>query len=328
MKVKVGEVKEYLSSDWTAVQEGIRTYLGTDISLLNTANETMLSGGGKQLRPMLALLMARACGGGVCNAASVKYAVASELMHNATLLHDDVADEADYRRGKPTIRKMMGPGVSVLLGDFWLVRALNAILDGGLQKDRVLEMFATTLSDLAEGEMLQLQKASSMDTDMDDYLAIIYRKTASLFVSSAMTAAISVDAPKEYETAAAAYGENLGYAFQMRDDIFDYMPGAEVGKPVGVDIMEHKITLPLLGALRNMGREKADALRGRLTGEVSGELRDEVMETVRREGGIEYAQSVLEQYVERAVQALEVLPDSKEKEILCKLARYTAIRNI
>lgn len=327
MQVTVSEVKEYLSADWTSVQDSIRTYLGTDISLLNTANESVLSGGGKQLRPMLALLMARACGG-ACNAASVKYAAASELMHNATLLHDDVADESDYRRGKPTIRKMMGPGVSVLLGDFWLVRALNAILDGGLQKDRVLEMFATTLSDLAEGEMLQLQKASTMDTVFEDYLAIIYRKTASLFVSSTRTAAISVDAPAEYEKAAAEYGENLGYAFQMRDDIFDYMPDAQVGKPVGVDIVEHKITLPLLGALENMGPARADALRARLAGDVSPELRDEVIQIVRREGGIEYAQGVLEQYVERAVKALEVLPASKEKEILCNLANYTAIRNI
>lgn len=327
MQVTVSQVKEYLSSDWTAVQDGIRTYLGTDISLLNTANESMLSGSGKQLRPMLALLMARACGG-ACNVNSLRYAIASELMHNATLLHDDVADEADYRRGKPTIRKMMGPGVSVLLGDFWLVRALSAILDGGVQQERVLKLFATTLSDLAEGEMLQLQKASAMDTDLEDYLSIIYRKTASLFVSSTLTAAISVGARSEYEQAAAEYGENLGYAFQMRDDIFDYMPGAEVGKPVGVDIAEHKITLPLLGALENMGQEKAEALRARLSGEVNEELRDEVLEIVRREGGIEYAQSVLEQYVERAVGALTVLPPSMEKEILCELARYTAIRNI
>lgn len=327
MQVTVAEVKEYLSADWTSVQESIRTYLGTDISLLNTANESMLAGGGKQLRPLLALLMARACGG-ACNADSVKYAAASELMHNATLLHDDVADESDYRRGKPTIRKMMGPGVSVLLGDFWLVRALNAILDGGAQKERVLELFARTLSDLAEGEMLQLQKASAMDTGFEDYLAIIYRKTASLFVTSTLTAAISVDACPQYEKAAALYGENLGYAFQMRDDIFDYMPGAEVGKPVGVDIVEHKITLPLLGAFENMDRAQGDALRARLSGDVSLELRDEVMGIVRREGGIEYAQSVLEQYVGRAVQALEVLPESKEKEILCNLARYTAIRNI
>lgn len=289
------------------------------------ANESLLSNSGKQLRPLLSILMARACGG-AANANSVKFAVASELMHNATLLHDDVADQSDERRGRPTMRKLMGPNVSVLLGDFWLVRALEAILDASSQKERALALFAHTLADLAEGEMLQLQKASSMDTDYDDYLSIIYRKTASLFVTTTLTAAISVGSDTKMEQAAACFGEYLGYAFQMRDDIFDYLPSAQVGKPVGVDIVEHKITLPLLGALKNIPAQESADMRERLK-DVTAESAQWVLEFVRDNGGIQYAQNVLEEYIQKAVDALSPLPDSKEKEILCNLARYTAIRN-
>lgn len=269
--------------------------------------------------------MARACGG-AANENSVKFAVASELMHNATLLHDDVADQSDERRGRPTMRKLMGPNVSVLLGDFWLVRALEAILDASSQKERALALFAHTLADLAEGEMLQLQKASSMDTDYDDYLSIIYRKTASLFVTTTLTAAISVGSDAKMEQAAAHFGEYLGYAFQMRDDIFDYLPSAQVGKPVGVDIVEHKITLPLLGALKNIPAQESADMRERLK-DVTADSAQWVLEFVRDNGGIQYAQNVLEEYIQKAIASLDPLPDSKEKEILCNLARYTAIRN-
>ena len=321
----IEDLKSYLGQDWLAVQDGIRAYLGSDISLLNATNENLLSHSGKQLRPMIALLVARACGG-AANADSIKLAVASELLHNATLLHDDVADEADQRRGEPTLRKLMGPSVSVLVGDFWLVRAVKAILEVSRNQVRTIGLFARTLSDLAEGEMLQLQKADSGDTDFEDYLEIIYRKTASLFTVTTIVSAMSVGASPEMEQASADYGRYLGLAFQMRDDIFDYMPQAHVGKPVGVDILEQKITLPLLCALEKVRPEEQRAIRAGIRN-VTQQTRDGIISFVLEHDGVPAAQKVLEEYVAKAVEALSPLPDTPDKELLAEIAGYIAIRN-
>jgi octaprenyl-diphosphate synthase len=161
---------------------------------------------------VLALLFARVCSGGQTTEATVRYAAAAELLHNVTLLHDDVADESEQRRGAPTIMSLMGPSVSVLIGDYWLVKAMELILGEGQSDGRVIKIFSKTLSDLAEGEMLQLQKAQSGDTDEKDYLRIIYSKTASLFEAACLSAAVSVSAPEEYEVAAREYAVALGKA--------------------------------------------------------------------------------------------------------------------
>ncbi|MBQ2006687.1 MAG: polyprenyl synthetase family protein, partial [Bacteroidales bacterium] len=158
----IARVKEYLGSEWAAVQEHIAGSLESDIELLDQTNRSILSHAGKQMRPMLALLAARACAAD-CRAseATVRYAAAAELLHNATLLHDDVADDSDQRRGVPTIRSLMGPTVSVLLGDYWLVKAMELILGDHESDSQVIRIFSKTLSDLAEGELLQLQKAQT-----------------------------------------------------------------------------------------------------------------------------------------------------------------------
>ena len=288
-------------------------------------NASLLENGGKQLRPIVTLLVARSLGGGTCNGDSVKCAVASELLHNATLLHDDVADESDERRSRPTLRRLMGPSASVLVGDFWLVRAVKAILDIEKDENRLVTLFAKTLADLAEGEMLQLQKASSLDTSYEDYMDIICRKTGSLFITCCTAGAVSVGASDAIRAAAAEYGRCIGCAFQIRDDIFDYMPRTSVGKPVGVDLVEGKITLPLLGALKNMTPAEDAALRASLRG-ITPSRRDEVVALVREKGGLEYAQRVLGEFVAKAVDALSAFPDGKDKEYLARLARYIAIR--
>ena len=217
----IKSVREYLGDDWKAVKEKIETSLMSDIALLNSTNSTILSNSGKQLRPLLALLIARACSGHQISEATVRYAAASELLHNATLLHDDVADNSEQRRGMPTIMSLMGPSVSVLVGDYWLVKAMELILGSSEGDHLVIKIFSKTLSDLAEGEMLQLQKAQSGDTCEDDYLRIIYSKTASLFEAACVSAAISVNASQEYRKAAKDYAVALGIAFQIKDDILD-----------------------------------------------------------------------------------------------------------
>jgi octaprenyl-diphosphate synthase len=275
---------------------------------------------------LLALLIARACSGHQISEATVRYAAASELLHNATLLHDDVADNSEQRRGMPTIMSLMGPSVSVLVGDYWLVKAMELILGSSEGDHLVIKIFSKTLSDLAEGEMLQLQKAQSGDTCEDDYLRIIYSKTASLFEAACVSAAISVNASQEYRKAAKDYAVALGIAFQIKDDILDYSGTASVGKPLGVDILEQKITMPLLGAMMNAPAEEV-RIRGLVKGIVDHpENRDDIVAFVKENAGLEYAVQQLDKYVAQAVDALSVLPLSKERELLEGLAYFTAKR--
>jgi len=324
----VRTIKEYIGEDWKKVNDSIRSVLHSDIDLLNMTNESILSHSGKQLRPLLALLFARACARGVISEATVRYAASAELLHNATLLHDDVADDSDQRRGVPTIRSLMGPSVSVLLGDYWLVKAMELILGDKEADTMVIRIFSKTLSDLAEGEMLQLQKAQSGDTDEEDYLRIIYNKTASLFEAACVSAAVSVSAPDTYEKAARDYAVALGNAFQIKDDILDYEGTDSVGKPLGVDILEQKITLPLLGAMKNAGDNEEARIR-KIVADIARhpESAKEIVAFVRDNGGIEYAVARLESYVEAAVAALTILPDSYEKICLRELAYFTARRD-
>ena len=327
--MNIADIRNFLGKDWTDVQECISGVLHSDIELLNTTNGSILAHSGKQLRPLLALVMARACSHGEVTEATVRYAATSELLHNATLLHDDVADDSDQRRGVPTIRSLMGPSVSVLVGDYWLVKAMELILQGAERDTDVIRIFSKTLSDLAEGEMLQLQKAQSGDTDMQDYLRIIYSKTASLFEAACVSAAVSVDADEVIVNAARAYAVALGLAFQIKDDILDYSGTDTVGKPLGVDIQEQKITLPLLGALSFATEETQKDIRSKIADIMDNpQYRDEIVNFVRDNGGLEYAVSQLEIYVHKAVAALDVLPDSPEKKLLVELAWFTAERTM
>jgi octaprenyl-diphosphate synthase len=320
-------IKEYLGVDWLAVQNRIASSLKSDIGLLNSTNDSILAHSGKQLRPMLSLLMAKACSGGKVYESAIKYAAASELLHNATLLHDDVADGSDKRRGVPTIMSLMGPSVSVLVGDYWLVKAMELVIDASDDSSRVMKIFAKTLSDLAEGEMLQLQKAQKGDTDEDDYLRIIYNKTASLFEAACVSAAISAGASEDMIKSAKDYAVALGLAFQIKDDILDYAGTDAVGKPLGADILEQKITMPLLGAFANAGSQKEVHVRTLVADIVSHpENRDEIVAFVKENGGLEYAVSRLNSYVEAAVKALEMFPESEAKDSLIELAHFTADR--
>lgn len=324
----IKSIKEYLGNDWTAVLHSISSVLHCDIDLLNITNASILSHSGKQMRPLLALMFARACSCGQVTEATVRYAAAAELLHNATLLHDDVADDSDQRRGVPTIRSLMGPSVSVLVGDYWLVKAMELLLRDSDSDISVIKIFSKTLSDLAEGEMLQLQKAQNGDTNETDYLRIIYNKTASLFEAACVSAAVSVGASEQYIKAAKDYSVALGLAFQIKDDILDYCGDETVGKPLGVDILEQKMTMPLLGAMANASEEDVARVRGMVSDIVSHpEYRDDIVDFVRINGGLDYAEKALDSYVSDAVKALGVLPDSYERQCLVELAYYTGKRD-
>lgn len=321
------EIKSLLGKHWKKTGDYMSSALSSDIKMLQNVNESILSHSGKQLRPLLSLLVAMACSEGRPTENTYRYAAASELLHNATLLHDDVADDSDERRGVPTVKSLMGPSVSVLLGDYWLVKAMELILSGG-DSGRIIGIFSRTLSDLAEGEMLQLQKADSGDTDLEDYKKIIYKKTASLFVAATLSAAISVGADEDVQKAVTDYAEALGMAFQIRDDIFDYSCSNGVGKPTGVDILEQKITIPLLGALKKVPENQSAMIR-HMVSEIHGhpEYRDEILSFVRNNQGVEYSEKVLDEYASRAVRAILVLPDTWYRKQLVDLAEYVGTRS-
>lgn len=318
-------LKAFLAGPMEEVSALLEDSLRSDITLLDATNRSLLSQGGKLMRPMLTLLSAGACGG--INADSVRFAAAAEMIHNATLLHDDVVDGAATRRGKPTVMSILSSPASVLIGDFWLVKAIRRILDADRYSERVVRLFAKTLSDLAEGEMLQLEKVSSCDTTRDDYLRIIYSKTASLFEASALSGAVSAGAPEEWTDALAGYARNLGIAFQIKDDILDYAGDAALGKPVGIDLKEQKITLPLLCALDSVPAAEAAEVRA-LVGRISDEpvLADRVRAFVLERDGVGQAVAEMEKYIDGAVSCLEALPSSAEKPYLVELARYVGER--
>ena len=320
-------IKDFLKEDLDKVNKLMGSSLSTDIELLDKTNRAILSHNGKQVRPVLTLLVARACSGGFVTDDTIKYAAAVELLHNATLLHDDVADDSPVRRGAPTVMSILGGRASVLLGDYWLVKGMENILASRNSSDKVIRIFASTLTDLAEGELLQLQKAETGDTLEKDYYRIIYDKTASLFVASAAAGAISVSATEENMSAAWTYAKCLGVAFQIRDDIFDYEENAEIGKPVGLDLKEKKITLPLLGALAKAGEERGREIRRKLCRiDDHPEYGGEIIEFVKSEGGIEYARKRLYEYVDNARIALRPFGNMQEVEMLGEIAEFTADR--
>lgn len=318
------QVKEYLGSDWTRLDEVIRSSLSTDVKLLETINGSILSTSGKRLRPMICLLVAKALG--TLNSDSLRYAAACELLHNATLMHDDVADASPERRGRPTVSALFGSTAAVLLGDFWLSRAVELIM-GAETHEKVAPMFSKTLTDLAEGEMLQMEKAASADTDEEAYYRIIHNKTASLFETAGMSGAESAGADGQCFEAAREFASDFGMAFQIKDDILDYAGDSKLGKPLGMDISEQKITLPLLGALRASDREQE--IREKIRDiHVHPEYCGEIHAFVLENGGVEYAAARLDEYIARACRALEVLPDSPARRYLADIAHYNAFRQI
>ena len=231
--------------------------------------------------------------------------------------------------GKLVEQMILDGRACAVLGNLhdWLVKAMELILGEHEADSKVIRIFSKTLSDLAEGELLQLQKAQSGDTTEEDYTRIIYNKTASLFEASCVSAALSVGASDQTVDAMRSYAVALGRAFQIKDDILDYDGTESVGKPLGVDILEQKMTMPLLGALVNAGPQEDMRIRA-LVRDIVGhpEHRDEIVAFVKTNGGMEYASERLDFYVNQAVDALAVLSESFEKELLVKLARYTASR--
>ncbi|MBR3291120.1 MAG: polyprenyl synthetase family protein [Bacteroidales bacterium] len=316
------EVQQFLGQSWTDFQRCFAESLQTDIPLLEKVNRFILEHGGKKLRPTFSLLIAQALGA-PCDERVLSCAAASELLHTATLLHDDVADDALTRRGVPTVMALYSPSTAVLIGDFWLSRAMDLIIDH--PDKRVLHAFSKCLCDLARGEMLQLERAEKGNTSEADYRQIIYCKTTSLFEASIISAAYSAGAGATETEAFRSYALHIGQAFQMMDDILDYSPELSIGKPTGQDIMERKITLPLLCLFRKAPASVVRSLRRRMR-KPDAVLVEDIFSLVRQYDALTEARRVLEEEISQAVDALAPVPASEAKNYLIKLAGLMAVR--
>lgn len=305
----------------------MRAALRNDLENLEKINESIISNRGKMIRPSLALLVGKCFASeGETFKDTVRYAAAAELVHNATLLHDDVVDNAPFRREKPTVMSLLGPRPSVLLGDYWLVKAIDLIF-GGRGYERVIRIFADTLSHLAEGELLQMRKAVTGDTTREDYFRIIFSKTGSLFETTAQIAAISVGATSEEERMAVLLASKIGRIFQIQDDILDYVGGQKLGKPLGADLKEQKITLPLLCALENVSPEKEAEIRKMVTEMGANPTNlDYIFSFVKENGGIEGARKAIDSLIEEGEKVLEGFKEGLDKDYLDLILHMAANR--
>ena len=327
-------VKQELGEHWSGYVRALRAALAHDNKLLTKLNDYIIDTAGKQLRPVLCLLSAQACG--EVSPMSYECAAVCEIIHTATLLHDDVADNGNLRRGVPTVKAAFSPAASVLTGDYWLAKGMYLLINNC--NVEILGHFTKALHDLSVGEIIQMEKAEVLDTTIDDYYRIIECKTASLFIAAVKSGAISAGAPQEYIEAISNYALHLGLAFQMRDDIFDYSPKMNTGKLAGADIKERKITLPLLCAMDSSPlqsenvRKLIDGIENTVTkGEEITESDTQIIELitsyVNENDGIRHAQQILEHHIGIAIDSIAQLPQSTAKDRLIQLAEYVGKRD-
>lgn len=319
-------IQALANSDMQAVDRLIQQRLQSDVALVNQLSHYIINSGGKRLRPMLALLMARACG--YDGDQHIDIAAIVEFIHTATLLHDDVVDESDMRRGKDTANNVWGNQAAVLVGDFLYSRAFEMMVD--VNEMRVMQIMATTTNIIAEGEVLQLLNVNDADTDEARYLEVIYSKTAKLFEAACQLGAVLSGLPNEEEEMIAKYGMHLGTAFQLVDDILDYSANAdEMGKNVGDDLAEGKPTLPLIYALtisEQQGKDKDVALIRKAIKEGGLEHIDEIQLIIKNTKALEYTTEVAKKETLLANESLRFLPESDYKTALIELAKFSVDR--
>ena len=316
-------VQALAASDMAAVDALIRRRLASDVVLVNQVAEYIVGAGGKRLRPMLTVLAARAAG--YRGEAHHQLAAVVEFIHTATLLHDDVVDESDLRRGRATANAAFGNAASVLVGDFLYSRAFQLMVE--LESMTIQQVLADTTNRIAEGEVLQLLHVRNPDTDEAAYLRVIERKTAVLFAAATRLGGHLAGIGAAGEKALFDYGLALGYAFQIADDVLDYAgDAAALGKNLGDDLAEGKATLPLIHALAHSPSDvQARLKRIVLEGDAGGFA--EVLDAIERCGSLAYSRRVAQEHADAAIAALDGLPDSDARAALAGLAHYALARS-
>ena len=316
-------VRDLAAADMARVDALIRARLSSDVVLINQIADHIIASGGKRLRPMLHTLAARAAGYTGDNHA--KLAAIIEFIHTSTLLHDDVVDESDLRRGRKTANALWGNAASVLVGDFLYSRSFQLMVE--LDDMRIMRILADTTNTIAEGEVLQLLNIGNADVTEQAYLAVIERKTAVLFAAATELGGLLGGLPANQVAALRTYGMQLGYAFQIADDLLDYLSDAgTLGKNIGDDLAEGKPTLPLIFAAERASEEDRKSMRRAI--EQGGlESLEPIIEAIRKSGALELTRERALAHADAALAALEVLPPSEWRDALATLARYSVDRS-
>ncbi|MEW6653245.1 MAG: polyprenyl synthetase family protein [Bacteroidota bacterium] len=322
-KRTISDISQLIDDDLKLFNELFKQSLKSKVALVDLITRYILKQKGKKVRPLLVLLSSKISGG--ITERSYRGAILVELLHTATLVHDDVVDNAETRRNFPSINAVWKNKIAVLMGDYLLARGLTQAVDGSDYD--FLKVITNTVKRMSEGELLQSSKTRKLDNDEETYFKIISDKTASLLSTCCEIGARASTDDEEKISAMKEYGENLGIAFQIRDDILDYVGTRTLlGKPLGGDIKEKKITLPLIYALKN---SQTDAAKRIIKNLKSGEKKIDVnmvIEFTKNNGGIEYSEKAAKEYSETAKQKLSLFPDSEYKSALIDLASFVVER--
>ncbi|MDX2456677.1 MAG: octaprenyl diphosphate synthase [Gammaproteobacteria bacterium] len=319
----IDSVRQLLSDDMEAVNALIHSSLHSDVALINQLSNYIISSGGKRLRPMLVLLAANACS---CKGTQhITLAAVIEFIHTATLLHADVVDASQLRRGNMTANALWGNEASILVGDFLYSRSFEMMV--AANDMRIMEIMSHTTNTIAEGEVLQLLNCHDAETTEDRYMDVVSRKTARLFEAAAQIGAVLSRQPEQIEIALANYGLHLGIAFQLIDDVLDYSASPEdTGKNVGDDLAEGKPTLPLIHAIHKGTPSQAKLIRKAI--ENGGHDNMQVVcAIIESTGGIPYTAQAAQREADLAIEALNPLPESVYKDALYGLAEFSVSRN-
>ena len=316
-------IQTLVADDMAAVNRLIGDRLHSEVALVNQVSGYIINSGGKRLRPILVLLAAHACG--YQGDKHITGAAIIEFIHTATLLHDDVVDESEMRRGRDTANNVWGNPASVLVGDFLYSRAFQMMVD--VDRMRIMDVLADATNTIAEGEVLQLMNCNDPDTTEERYLKVIYCKTAKLFEAGAQIAAILATQNSDIESALVTYGRHLGNAFQLVDDALDYRADASVmGKNVGDDLAEGNPTLPLIHAMQKGTDEQVGVIREAIA---NGGLQniEAVTAAIESTGAIQYTAALANDEAQRANDALSALPASQYTDALHGLADFAIGRS-
>lgn len=324
MPLSISEIQEPIATEMKAFEPKFREFMKSEVPLLDQIMNYIVRRKGKQLRPMLVFLSAGACG--EITESTYRGASMIELLHTATLVHDDVVDDSNYRRGFFSVNALWKNKIAVLVGDYLFAKGL--LLSVNHDEHTILRLVSTAVKELSEGELLQMEKARKLDISESVYFEIIKRKTASLIAACCAVGASSSGAAKEMVELFHNFGEKVGIAFQIKDDLFDY-GDLDVGKPLGIDIKERKMTLPLIYSLNQSDRgTKRQIIRIIKNESHKPNKVAEVIAFVKEKGGIEYAQNEMKKFVDQAMELLEHTKLSiSHKEALQKLVLYTISRN-
>ncbi|NME70984.1 polyprenyl synthetase family protein [Flammeovirga aprica] len=318
----LGDFQRPVKDQMIEFEKKFRYFMKSDVALLDRIMSYIVKSKGKQMRPIMVFLTAGATGKIIDQ--TYRGAALIELLHTATLVHDDVVDDADYRRGFFSIKALWKNKTAVLVGDYLLSKGLLLSVEN--EDFELLKYVSTAVREMSEGELMQIEKARRLDITEDVYFEIIRQKTATLIAACTAVGASSAGASQEVVDRMRLMGEKIGIAFQIKDDLFDYGTD-EIGKPLGIDIKEKKMTLPLIYALNNAGwLKKREIIFKIKTQNTNQKVVREIIDFVRQSGGLEYAEKTMHEYIKEGRAILDELPDSEYRQALHELITYVVER--